>query len=127
MLILGIVFLALGPEIADLFSDDGELVLIAGGLIAFCAWILIADGGQVVLAHALRGRGDAWVPTASHVLSYWGIMVPGGYLFAVAWDGGVLGLFWSILVASIVSVGLLAVRFYYLSWMDRRYTPETGD
>lgn len=127
MLLVGLVFLAAGPAIADLFSDEVEQVAIAGGLIAFSAWILIADGGQVVMSHALRGRGDAWVPTASHLLSYWGIMVPCGYLFAVVWQGGVIGLFWSILVASIVSVGLLALRFLYLSWRDRIYGPPAAE
>ena len=32
------------------------------------ALVLVPDGGQVVVAAALRARGDNWLPTASHVL-----------------------------------------------------------
>jgi MATE family multidrug resistance protein len=116
----GAVLLVAAPAIAGVYSTDAALVAVAAPLIAFVAWILVVDGGQAVMANALRGRGDAWVPTVSHALSYFGVMIPAAWLFAFPLGRGALGLLEGILVASIVSVALLSARFLVLARRDRR-------
>ncbi|MGP1396582.1 MAG: MATE family efflux transporter [Inquilinaceae bacterium] len=124
MLAIGVVFMAWPGGIAGLYTADADLLAVAAPLIAFSAYILIADGGQAVMANALRGRGDVWVPTASHMLSYFGVMVPLGWVLAFPLGRGVTGLFEAILIASLVSVTLLIARFQWLVYQDRRKRPE---
>ena len=67
---------ALFPEqIGGFFTSDPQLLSVTVPLVTFSAFILIADGGQVVMANALRGRADTWVPTALHFFSYYGVMI----------------------------------------------------
>ncbi|MEL6128027.1 MAG: MATE family efflux transporter, partial [Pseudomonadota bacterium] len=73
------------------------------------------DGAQTVMSHSCRGRGDAWMPSILHFGSYWLVMVPVAYWLAIVRDGGVAGLFQGILVASLVSLAALSIRFQVLS------------
>ena len=121
VILAGVALLfALFPEpIAGFYTHDPELIALTAPLMAFAANVLIADGGQVVMANALRGRADTWIPTALHFFSYFGVMIPLGGLLALHLGHGVLGLYEGILVASIVSVSVLSVRFHILS----RFSP----
>lgn len=118
-------FYALAPEtIAAAFTRDEDLLERTAGLIAFSSLILVADGGQAVMANALRARGDAWMPAALHFLSYFAVMVPLSGVLAIALGRGVAGLFEGILVASLVSVGVLSLRFLALARRDARSVPR---
>lgn len=78
---------ALFPEqIGGLFTTDPQLLAVTVPLVTFSAFILIADGGQVVMANALRGQADTWVPTALHFFSYYGVMIPLGRCWRSAPD-----------------------------------------
>ena len=94
-----------------MLTTDPALVASTAPLIVLSAYALIADGGQVVMASALRGAGETWVPTAMHIVSYFGVMIPGCWILAFPMGYGAAGL-----VASIVSVTLVSFRF----WMSSR-------
>lgn len=113
--LVGVGFAVFPETIAHAFSEDPALIAVTVPVVAFSAYILVADGGQVVMAQALRGRSDAWVPTALHFISYFAIMMPLSYALAFWADRGVLGLFEGIFIASIVSVGVLSARFWWLA------------
>ena len=120
MLLFGSGLLAFPVLVAGIYTSDPELIPVVVSLLGVAAFVLVADGGQVVMAHALRGRGDAFMPTACHVVSYLGVMIPMGWFLSIGLDRGVSGLVEGILIASIVSVGLLSLRFHLLSVGDRR-------
>jgi MATE family multidrug resistance protein len=113
--LVGLFFFTAPAWVAGQFTHDATLLLLTAPLIAFSAWLLVADGGQVVMAQALRGRNDTWVPTALHFVSYYGVMMPVGWLLAFPLGHGVLGLFEGIFIASVFSVSVLAARFWWLS------------
>lgn len=112
---VGVLYRWVPGPLAAIYSADPELIAAVAPLIAFTAWVLVADGGQVVMANALRGRGDAWVPTALHFISYAVVMIPVSALLAFGLDRGARGLFEGILIASVVSVTILSLRFALLS------------
>lgn len=118
--LVGVIFLLFPAAVAGQFTADPALIALTAPLLALSAWLLVADGGQVVMAQALRGRSDTWVPTALHFVSYYAIMMPVGYWLAFPLGQGVLGLFQGIFIASFVSVGFLAARFW---WLSRRPLP----
>jgi MATE family multidrug resistance protein len=115
MAVLGGTLFVLAPWIAKGFAVDATLVAAAAPLIAFIGIIMIPDGGQVVLSHALRGRGDTVVPVLSHFLSYLFVMIPLSWLLALKLERGAAGILEAILIASVVAASLLVWRFYYVS------------
>jgi MATE family multidrug resistance protein len=115
MSILGALLISFNTQIASSFTNDQTLVSLAAPMIAFIALVLIVDGGQSVMAFALRGCGETWVPATLHIIAYIIIMVPLAYYLALISERGAIGLFESILVASIVSGGLAAIRFQCLT------------
>nr|WP_246654011.1 MATE family efflux transporter [Azospirillum formosense] len=112
---VGVLYRWMPEPLAAIYSADPQLIAAVAPLIAFTAWVLVADGGQVVMANALRGRGDAWVPTALHFISYAVVMIPVSALLAFGLERGARGLFEGILIASVVSVTILSLRFALLS------------
>lgn len=105
----------LAPQmVLGIFTDDTTLIGAATGVLFWVGLALTFDGSQTVMNHACRGRGDTIVPTALHFCSYWLIMVPLGYLFAIRLEGGVAGIFQAVLIASVFSFTLLAIRFQVL-------------
>ncbi len=100
--------------IADAYTrDEAVRTLTAAALLLSCLFF-VADGLQVVGAQALRAQSDVWVPSATHFFSYLVVMMPLGYLFAVPLGGGVIGIVWAVIVASLVSAGLLWGRFLWV-------------
>ncbi len=98
-----------------LFTADPAVIAAA---LPAVIWVVIAtvfDGGQSVMNNACRGRGDTWVPTAFHFGSYWLVMVPAAWTFAFPLGQGLAGIYQGVLVASVVSLAVLAARFRRLS------------
>lgn len=115
MLVCVGIFLAVPNPIAAAFTSDPELMVMVAALLPVAALVLIPDGGQVVIAAALRARGDNWVPTASHVLSYIVVMPPLAWWLGEHLGRGVRGLLEAIVIASFVAVAVLATRFRQLT------------
>ena len=98
--------------IAGAYTRDPAVVALAAGALLLSCLFFVADGLQVVAAQALRAAGDVWLPTALHLISYAVVMLPLGWLFALPMGLGVNGIVWAIIVASLVSAGLLGARFW---------------
>jgi MATE family multidrug resistance protein len=116
------LLLALFPEaIAGFYSQEPALLATTASLIALCALLLVPDGGQVVMAHALRGRGDNLGPTLLHICSYLLLMLPLSWALAFPAGLGVAGLWLGAIVASVFSVLVLSWRFLHLNAAARRW------
>ena len=92
------------------------VIATAVPLVLIIALTMIGDGGQRVVAQALRGCHDAWFPTALHMASYAILMVPLGWALAFGVGLGVTGLLLAIAIASFVSLAVLSAR---LGWISR--------
>jgi len=98
------------------YTHDPAVRAIAASALVLSAWLFfVTDGLQVVAAQSLRARGDIWVPTVTHTVSYIVVLVPAGYVAAITLGGGVQGIVWGTIVAGAVSAGLLCGRFLWLS------------
>ena len=94
-------------------ADPATLALAVPAMLVACL-MFTPDALQVVVAQALRARGDVWLPTGTHMVSYFGVMIPLAWLLAVNAGWGIRGLSAGIVVASVVSAGLLLIRFRML-------------
>ncbi len=111
--ISAVIALAAGAIAATYTRDVGVAVVAAAALVLSCLFYL-TDGLQAVGAQALRARGDIWLPAATHLVSYVGVLMPAGYVAAIVLHQGVAGIVWGTIIASAVSAGLLLARFYWL-------------
>jgi len=97
------------------YTHDPKVMAMAAGALMLCCLFLIPDAIQVVVAQSLRARGDVWVPSASHLVSYAVVMIPLAYVFALPMHMGVSGIIWAATIATLLSAGLLLGRFWMLS------------
>jgi MATE family multidrug resistance protein len=102
-------------RIAAFFAADPALIAAVVPLLVILALVMVPDHAQAVMAHALRGRGDTWIPVATHFISYFLVMAPLSWLLALKLERGTVGIMEAMLIASIVAAAFLIVRFYLLS------------
>jgi MATE family multidrug resistance protein len=115
MIILAVGILVFAQQIGAVYTADEALAGLIASLIWICALVLHPDGAQVVIASALRARGDNWFPTFSHVLAYAGVMPVLGWWLAEHQGMGVAGLLFAIFWSSVLSAGVLLLRWWALS------------
>ncbi|HUZ13973.1 MAG TPA: MATE family efflux transporter [Caulobacteraceae bacterium] len=112
---VGLVVWPSARLIAPLFTTDARTIAMAGGALALACLFFPPDGLQVVVAQALRARGDVVAPTLTHLTSYVVVMVPLAYVLAIRAGFGLTGIVWAVIIASYISAGLLAGRFWMLA------------
>ncbi|MCK4866403.1 MAG: MATE family efflux transporter, partial [Alphaproteobacteria bacterium] len=118
MMVLGILLWLLRGEAAALYTSQADLRIALPILFAIVALYLIPDGAQVVMTFALRGAGDAWVPTAIHLMSFFVVMIPAAWYLAFPMGLGVRGLVYSIALGAGAALVALSLRF----WLVTRVT-----
>jgi MATE family multidrug resistance protein len=102
-----------GP-IVRLYTSDPQTLAMAGAGLAFACAMFLPDALQVVTAQVLRARGDVWVPSATHLTSYILIMAPLAWWLAIPRGLGLTGMVAAVIIASVISCGLLLGRFWRL-------------
>lgn len=107
-----VVALVLWPSaslVISAYTREPAVVMIAVPALVLATLFFVADGIQVVAAHANRSAGDVWWPTVLHFVSYAVVMTPLGWVLGAGM--GVDGLVWAVIVASLISASLLTWRF----------------
>lgn len=113
--LLSLVSYGLRHQIVALYSHDQEVLLLAATLLVYAAYYQIFDAIQVGCAGALRGLHDTKVTMVVTFISYWGLGLAGGYLFAYTdWlteePMGVEGFWLGIVLGLLLAAILLAIR-----------------
>jgi MATE family multidrug resistance protein len=108
------IVIPFGGVIASAFAADPVLLATAGPALGLAALFFCPDAVQVVAAQALRARGDVLAPALTHVASYALVMLPLGWLLAVRLGQGLNGAILAVILASLMSAGLLLGRFWML-------------
>lgn len=122
MSVFGIaISLAVWPSaafIASAYTGSAATLAMAIPALAVSCLMYWPDCLQVVTAATLRARGDVWVPTYTHLASYIVVMMPLAWWLAIPCGMGILGMVISIVIASVISAGLLLIRFWILARRD---------
>jgi len=87
------------------------VIRTAISLLHMAAAFQLFDGIQTVASGALRGAGDKRTPMICHLLGYWFIGLPLGYVlcFIVGW--GAAGL-WAGLSLALILIGLVLLAVW---------------
>jgi MATE family multidrug resistance protein len=104
--------------IASAYTGSTLTLAMAIPALALSCLMYWPDSLQVVIAASLRARGDVWVPTYTHLASYILVMMPLAWWLAIPRGMGILGMVTSIVIASVISAGLLLIRFWILARRD---------
>ena len=119
MSLTAIIFLAFPSALVSIFldrnnADNAAALGLAATYLGVAGIFQLADGAQVVAAHALRGLSDTKIPMVLAMIGYWGVGLPTAYLlgFVANWRGtGVwLGLAAGLGFVAIVLVARFAMR-----------------
>lgn len=109
-------------SIADLYSNNRDVILFASHLLLFAAAYQIFDAVQVVAAHALRGYKDTQIILAITFTAYWLIGFPIGYTLSFTdWLTPAMGAqgFWIGFICGLTSSAILLL--WRLRFIFQRY------
>ncbi len=118
-LVAALLLFPLREWVASAYTADQDAIALIAPALALTCLFLAPDAVQVVAAQALRARGEVWIPTLTHLISYGVIMGPLAWWLAIPLGMGVNGIVWSVIVTSFVSMAFLLARFRMLDVKDR--------
>ena len=124
MIIITIISVGYAHEIASFYSKDAEVIALASVMIQYMSLILIMDTAQMLLAQAVRTRGDGMTPMIIYVICYGGVMLPLTYIMAFRMNRGVFGLIDATLIATLLSMTLVGITFYRTRYIYRNLKPR---
>ncbi len=110
------LFLLAPQALMGLFTDDVDVLALAGPLLALGAAFQFFDALQIVIGGALRGAGDTRWPFLVQTLLAWALRLPLVWLFAFRWEAGVLGAWYAEFVFILALTLTLAWRFRGGAW-----------
>ncbi|UTV26579.1 MATE family efflux transporter [Photobacterium atrarenae] len=112
-------------EIALLYTDNPDVVLLAGQLLFLAAVYQCSDAVQVVAAGALRGYKDMQAIFSRTFIAYWILGLPSGYILGMTdWVVAPMGPhgFWYGNIIGLTSAAImLAVRMHWVHRQDNHF------
>jgi multidrug resistance protein, MATE family len=101
--------------IADIYSNDPEVISVAASLLFFAGIFQISDGVQAAALGALRGYKDTKWPMITNLFSYWCVGMSLGYILGFRFNYGAKGL-WVGLIAGLSFAAIMHLwRFRRIS------------
>ena len=118
-----LIYLGLPETLLSAFMQEDEpkrleILSIGVGLLAMAALFQLVDGAQVIALGLLRGVQDTRIPMIFAAVSYWGVGVPGSYLFGFVFGLGGVGIWLGLVVGLALAGLLLTVRFWRVIMRD---------
>jgi MATE family multidrug resistance protein len=101
----GLMFLLEPRAIIHIYTTDASVERVGVTLLAVAAAFQFFDGVQGVTTGALRGAGDTRTPMICHLVAYWGLGLPIGYVLCFRMGWGAVGL-WIGLCLALIAIGL---------------------
>jgi len=111
----GLLFYFGGSELAQLFTREAEVVVVAGGMLMVAAFFQVFDGMQAVALCALRGMSDVRAPAIIAAVAYWLVALPLGYVLCFTLGHGPNGMWVGLAAGLGVAAAVLIWRFHELS------------
>lgn len=116
MVIMGIFFFITAPFLAKLFTSDKEVQELVVSVLRIIALFQPFLSLTMVISSALQGAGDTKFPMYSTLIGIWGIRVVFGYLFAIIFKLGLVGIWLAYSLDIVIRGIILLLRFLNDKW-----------
>ena len=110
-----VVFIVAGRAMAELMSNDPDVIELTVTLFILVALLQVADGIQGTALGALRGMSDMNAPTIITLIAYWPLALPMSYLLGFVLDMGAIGVWLGYTLGLVVAALALPHRFWKLT------------
>ncbi|MFD3158844.1 MATE family efflux transporter (plasmid) [Haloimpatiens sp. FM7330] len=116
MVIMGIFFFITAPYLAALFTKDKEVQQLVVSVLRIIALFQPFLSLTMVISSSLQGAGDTKFPMYSTFIGIWGIRVVLGYLFAIIFKWGLVGIWLAYSFDITIRGIMLLLRFLNDKW-----------
>jgi putative MATE family efflux protein len=120
MTAIGIIVLLLAHGIANLFSNDPEVVRYTTSCLRILGVGCPMYAVGMIMTQALNGAGDTLTPTGLNIVCFWVVQVPLAYWLATKLFGGPNGVFLSIVLSESLLTVLSVVVFRRGGWKKQK-------
>lgn len=116
MVFIGIGFFIFAPQLASLFTSTKEVQNLVISVLRIIALFQPFTALVQIMTNALQGAGDTKFPMYSTLIGIWGIRIGIGYLLAIVFNLGLIGVWCAYALDVLVRGILLLKRFYKGKW-----------
>lgn len=116
MVCVGIIFYIFAPAFARAFTGDKEVQYLVVSVLRLIALFQPFLSLTMVISSALQGAGDTKFPMYSTLIGIWGVRVLIGYILAVVFELGLVGVWMAYCLDVILRGIILLVRFMKGKW-----------
>jgi putative MATE family efflux protein len=120
MALAAALMMILAPELIRVFNSEVEVVQVGARYLRIVSPFYVFTAAGIVLGRALNGAGDSLTPMIITVLTLWGFQVPLAILFSHLWHPATQGIWWAIVVATVLNGILVAAWFQTGRWKRKR-------
>lgn len=111
-------FVFFNNELAALFLAGSAAQPVAAKLFLLAALFQLTDYIQILSAGILRGLSDVTYAAIATFVAYWVISLPLGCVLAFAYDMGVYGIWWGLVLGVFLSAIAMLLRVLYKTRMS---------
>jgi MATE family multidrug resistance protein len=115
---IAVLFVTAPEALLSMYTSDAEVLRLGRPLLALGAAFQLFDAVQIVAGGALRGAGDTRWPFLVQTSIAWFVRLPLAWLFAVTWNGGVVGAWYAEFIFILVLSAALVRRFRAGVWQE---------
>jgi Na+-driven multidrug efflux pump len=120
MAFAAVVIVICAPGLIRAFNSDPEVVRVGVRYLRIVSPFYVFTAAGVVLGRALNGAGDSLSPMIITILTLWGFQVPLAILFSRYWHPATQGIWWAIVVSTVLNGILVAGWFQTGRWKKKR-------
>ena len=115
MALAGVTFVIFNDVIPYIFTNDPQVVEIAGKLLYVAAAFQLFDAVQLSALASLRALADVKWPLITSLISYYLIGIPFAYFAATSFGWGPVGVWTGLLLGLMLAAVLFLYRFNRLT------------
>ena len=111
-----------GAEILSLFTNDPGIIGIGTQILLI--GIILEPGRLIsmVMVCALRASCDVRFPLKVGLIVMWGVWVPLSWLFGIAFEWGLIGIWLAFISDIVIRGGIFLHRWFSRGWMKHAQT-----
>ena len=110
----------ISPFTMGLFTKNPEIIKLSGKILFICIFLEIGRTANLVIINSMRAAGDVKFPTYLGMASMWGVAVLFGYIFGIAFNLGLIGIWIAMAMDELLRGIVVYIRWKKGGWRNKR-------